>query len=126
MCRGWGMDAFLTPPEARSGFFQSFGVGLRVAAKGSTSRVWAIGVDFPATVADEHQFDLLLEGRHIGDVCRSDAATTENSDLRELVEIRQSDGPSLHAAHREPGHGAMGLIGNRPIRAIDPWYQVID
>ena len=72
--------------------FERFGVCLEVAAKASTATTSAAtGVNLAAATADEHHFDLLLEGGHIGDVRRRDAAAAEHADMRELVEVGQSD-----------------------------------
>ena len=111
-----------------AGLFQSFRIGLRVAAERPTSRaVSAIsGIHFAATVADEHEFDVLLKRGHVRDIRYSDAATTENANVGKLVQVRQSDPSGLHAAHGEPGHRTMGLIRNRAIGAIDPGDQVVD
>src|SRR5690348_11155089 len=88
--------------------FESFGVRLRVAAEWSAvgARPAVGGVHLAAAVADKHQFDLFLEGRHVGDVRQSNAAAAEDANMGKLVEIRQGDGSSLHAAHRQTGHGA--------------------
>src|ERR1035437_2494240 len=51
----------------------------------------ASGAILAASVTDEHDFDLLLEGVHVGDFRRSNAATAENADVRKLVEVRQGD-----------------------------------
>jgi len=50
----------------------------------------------------------------------------ENADVRECVEMRQRDGTCLHAAHRKAGHGAMRLIGNRPVVAVDVRNGVVN
>jgi len=39
-----------------------------------------------------------------------DAAAAEDTDVRELVEMRQRDAARLHAAHRKAGHGARRLL----------------
>ena len=83
-----------------AGLLQSFGVSLRVAAEWSASRAAsAIGIDFPASVADEHEFNLLLESRDVGDVGEGDAAAAKNADVGELVQVGQGDRAGLHAAH---------------------------
>ena len=105
-----------------SGLFERFGVRLGVAAEWSTSRAAsAIGrIDFPAAVANEHKFDLLLESRHVRDVCCSNATPAENANVRKLVEISLGDRSGLHATHGEASHRAVRLIGHRAIGAIDP------
>ena len=111
-----------------AGLFQSFRIGLRIAAEGPPSRpISAIsGIHFAAAVADEHEFDVLLKGRHVRDIRYRDAAAAENADVRELVEVSQSDRSGLHAAHGEPGHRTMGLIRDGAIGAIHPGDQVVD
>ena len=90
--------------------FQRFGIRLGVAAEAAAAAS-AIAAKFTAAVADEHHLDLLLEGGHVGDVRRGDAAAAEDADVGELVEVGQGDRPGLHAAHGQAGHGAMRLIG---------------
>ena len=111
-----------------AGLFQSFRICLRVAAKGPTSRaVSAIsGIHFAATVADEHEFDVLLKCSHVRDIRYSDAASAENANVGKFVEVRQSDCSGLHATHGEPGHRTMGLIRDGAIGAIHPGDEVIN
>src|SRR5689334_18645533 len=111
-----------------SDLFERFGVRFGVPAEWSTSRAAsAIGrIDLPTAVANEHELDLLLERRHVGDVGCSNAASAEYSDVRELVEVTQCDRSGLHATHREAGHRPVRLIGYRAIGAVHPRDQVID
>ena len=107
--------------------FQRFGVCLRVAAKASTATGSAgIGVNLAAAIADEDEFDLLLEGGHIGDVRRRNAAPAKDADVGERVEIGQRDLPGLHAAHGQTRHRAMGLVGESAIVAVYVGDQVIN
>ena len=80
-----------------------------------------------AAVADEQHLDLLLERRRVGQrgVVRRDAAAAEDPDVRELVEVGQGDLPRLHAAHRQPRHGAMRLVGERAIVGVDEGDQLL-
>jgi len=71
-----------------AGRSERIGICLGIAAKASAAAALAVaGVNFAAAVADEHEFDLLFEGVHVGDVRCSDAATTENTDVGELFEV---------------------------------------
>src|SRR6185369_17425043 len=102
------------------GLLEGFCVCLRVAAERPAPRAIATvgGIHFTAAIADEDQFDLLLESRHVSDVRLSDAATAENADVGKLVEVSQGDRAGLHAAHGETGHRAMRLIGHRAVGGI--------
>ena len=105
--------------------FERFRIGLGVAAEASAAAA-AIATQFTAAVADEHHLDLLLEGSHVGDVRRRDAAAAEDADVRELVEVGQRDRPGLHAAHGEAGHGAIRLIRQGAEVGINEGDQVVD
>src|SRR6185369_6025674 len=83
--------------------------GLRVCL-GISAEACTIAAKFSATICHEDYLYLLLERSHVGDIRRSDTATAENADVRELVEIGESNLPGLHSAHREARHGTVGLI----------------
>ena len=89
-----------------------------------------IGVDvagiLTAATTGEHDLDLLPEARRVADVIRVDDAAAEESDVRKLVEILQRDDLGLHSAHREAGHAAMGLIGQRAEVRVDVRNQFAD
>src|ERR1039457_1291350 len=61
----------------------------------------------------------LLEVGHVFDLRRSDAAAAKHSDVGELVEVGQGDAVGQCTAHREAGHGAVRLIGQRPVVGVD-------
>ena len=111
-----------------AGLFQSFRIGLWVAAEGPASRaVSAIsGIHFATTVADEHEFDVSLKRRHVRDICYRDAAATENANVGKLIQVSQTERSGLHAPHGEPGHRTMGLIRDGAIGAIHPGDEVIN
>jgi len=81
---------------------------------------------FFAAVTHEDEFVFLFKSRHVRDVREADAAAAENANVGERVKVRQSDYTSLHAAHREASHGAMGLIGDRAEVCVDVGNEVVN
>ena len=104
-----------------AGLFQRVGVRFRVAAKGAAS----ITAQFAAAVADEYQLYLLFKTGRIVDILHRDGAAAEKADVRERVEIFQSDCFGFHATHRQTGHGAVGLIGEGAEIGIDVGDQLV-
>src|ERR1041385_7353695 len=107
-----------------AGFFERRDVHFRIAAEGAAAD--AVGSQLAAAVTHKHEFHLLLEPGHVRNVRHRDAATTEDADVRERVQMRQGDRPRLHATHREPGHGAMRLVRYRSEVCVDEWNEVVD
>ena len=97
-----------------SGLFYRFSVCLWITAEAATT-----AAEFTAAVADEYQLDLLFETGSVVDIVHGDGTAAEEPDVGERIEILQSDCPGFHASHRQAGHGAMGLIGERTEIGID-------
>lgn len=53
-------------------FFERCNIRLGVAAEAAAGATDTVGAEFTTAIADEHEFDLLLERGHLGDVRRSD------------------------------------------------------
>ena len=83
---------------AYAGLFERFSVRLGIATEASASAS-TIAAEFAAAVADKHDFDLLFEAGHIGDVVGADAAAAENADVGKCIEVGQGDRSGLHATH---------------------------
>ena len=81
---------------------------------------------FASAIGDEHQFVILLELFHVGDVRRGNAAATEDTDIGEGVHVLGGDGACLHATHRKPSHRAVFLIGLGAIVGVNVGDQVVD
>ncbi len=97
-----------------AGLLQGFNVG------------FPLSPSFAAAVADEHDFDLLFERVHVGDVLRGDTAAAEDPDVGEKIQMFQGDSPGLHAAHGQAGHGPVRLIGQGAIVCINVRNQLIN
>ena len=69
-----------------AGRLECLRISFGIAAEATTAAS-AIPAKFPASVADEHPFHLLLERSHLGYIRGGDTAAAENPDVRELVEI---------------------------------------
>ena len=67
------------------------GVASASASGAASAATAGGGIDFTASIADEHDFGLLLEGIQVGDVIRPDGAAAEDADMRERVEMGEGD-----------------------------------
>src|SRR6476620_2213436 len=85
------------------------GVAAAAPARSASAR-HGRSVYFTAAVAHENELHLLLEIRDGRCFLRRDRTAAEHADVRELVEMREADASSLHAAQGKAGHAAIGLI----------------
>jgi hypothetical protein len=99
---------------------QRFDVRLRVTAAARSA-----ATDFMAAITDKDQAIVFLEFLQLLDVLTRDAATAEQANVREHVELVQCDGLSFHASHRQSGHGAIRLIGKRTKVGVDVGNQLV-
>ena len=87
---------------------------LILSKDGKTVEGFVIGVYvagiLAAAATGEDDFDFLPETRRLAHVVRCDNAAADECDVRELVEIPQSDVLRLGAAHGKSSHATMGLI----------------
>src|ERR1022692_4099423 len=51
------------------------------------------------------------------------ARAAESANVGEEVEVIECNLERLHAAHRQPGHGAMITVGDGPEVRVDVWNQ---
>ena len=92
---------------------------------GITPAPGTIATQLGASVADKDQPVGLLEGFHVGDVGRCDAAAAEQPDVGEGVGFLQGDGLGLHASHGQAGHGPASLVGLGAEVCVDVRYQLV-